>query len=158
MTVYVKKEPLNDIIIKREEGVASRKIVIHPSVVSAYILETAAKKVQKYMAISGKALFADKLGVLLCNLRLLAKTPRRFSRTIGSLAGVEFYDSTSVRGISGAIEAAMTLLPHMPEVDFVLRVLGRFSSIEDCAIAPKGTRAQLGLLINTFIKTHKTEK
>lgn len=127
--------------------------VIHPTAASAYMLMSAVCKMQQHMALSGKVLCANKIGVLVCNLRLLVKVPRRFSRVGPIPSNSEFYDSVSARGLSGAIEAAMTLLPHAAEADIVLRVLGRFSSLGDCAVAPKGTRARIESILSGLINT-----
>jgi hypothetical protein len=161
MAVNVKQEPAINVKeehVRRSASFARPSIVIHPTAVSAYMLEMAVHNVQKCMAATGRVLCADKVGVLLCNLRLLSKTPRRMSRTIDAPTNMEFYDSTSVRGITGAMETAMVLLPYTPEADEVLRLLGRFSSVEDCAVAPKGTRSQIEALIKTFTTMHKIAK
>lgn len=150
MEIHVKEEPIDN-----KTCCCEWKIYIHPTTVGAYILESAVHNMQKHMAISGKALCADKIGVLLCNLHLLTKTPKRLSKRTNAPSHMEFFDTTSVRGISGAIEAATTLLPTLPLADTILRVLGRFSSVDDCAVAPKGTRAAIQDISKTLAQIHK---
>jgi hypothetical protein len=160
MAINIKKEA--PCVVKKGGNAATRLAVqplgqpaVHPTVVSAYILETAVRKIQEYLASTGKVLCADKVGVLICNLRLLAKATNR--RTKGGPNDTELFDSISARGISGAIEAAIQLLPVLPEAERALQLLGQFSSFDDHLIAPKGTRASITDLLTELERIHQTK-
>lgn len=137
---------------------AQGEFVVHPTAVGAYMLAMAQRNIQLSLALSGREMHEDKLGTLICNLSLITKTPRRLSRIRYTSPYTEFYDSTSAQGISGAMESAIQLLPHIAEADMLLRVLGKFASVGNCAVAPKGTRAVLTTMIKQLTTIHDNHK
>ena len=135
----------------------SNRFIVHSTVVDdAYIYSEAAKAIIAGMVERGKVMREDELGVLVSNLRILSKAPRKLSRTSDAPMSMEFYDSTAVQGLSGAMDAAISLMPTVRETEVVLRVLGKFSSVGECAVAPKGTRSKLAVLIDIMSDRRKS--
>jgi hypothetical protein len=137
--------------------------VITDSFVQRYVFVQALIKVQERMAKVGKPIYDDKRELLLTNLRLLLKSPpvktkksRHITDRVHNQA--EIYSSVAASGLGGAMDAALHLLPFVPEIDMLLRVLGRFVSVDEFVVAPKGTRKILKeICCKLLVKQEKEE-